>query len=437
MLGPYGLLSRHGLTATAGVVTNGNLTNSDLIKQMIPWTVLDWTQVHHGVLPLWNPYSGLGLPLAFNWQSAAFGVPSLVGYLVPLRYAYTAGMLVTLLVAGTGTYVAARLLRLGLLGSAMAAGVFELSGPLIAWLGYPSSQVMSWGGWLLAGCIHVLGGNRRIGAITVLAIAIAGAVYAGFPETLVVLAVALLVFVVAVLASRSLPGRFGLARGPIARPALDLALAVLGGGALGAPLALPALQLTLGSIRTTAGKTAAAPAHDLLYLLFSAFDGRPVAGSYAFGGSFFYNETAAYLGVIALVLALVGVVVGIRRRRIEVVAVVLSGAAAAALVYVGPAAHLVEGIPAIGDVNVLRALMPLSLAVALLAGGVRVARHGGGARCVVEQPLGTSRSDSTCRRRGGFPGRIGRGARVVEQGRTARHTFGRHPAADRWRRPGR
>jgi hypothetical protein len=35
--------------------------------------------------------------------------------------------------------------------------------------------------------------------------------------------------------------------------------------------------------------------------LFSGFDGVPVAGNYAFGGSFYYNETAAYVGVIALV----------------------------------------------------------------------------------------------------------------------------------------
>jgi len=39
--------------------------------------------VHLGFLPLWNPYSGPGLPLAFNWQSASFGVPSLIGYLMP------------------------------------------------------------------------------------------------------------------------------------------------------------------------------------------------------------------------------------------------------------------------------------------------------------------------------------------------------------------
>ncbi len=58
-----------------------NTQISDLIREIIPWTTLAWTQVHHGILPLWNPYSALGAPLAFNWQSGAFSLPALVGYL--------------------------------------------------------------------------------------------------------------------------------------------------------------------------------------------------------------------------------------------------------------------------------------------------------------------------------------------------------------------
>ena len=80
---------------------------------MIPWSTLAWTQVHHGHLPLWNPYSGLGLPLAFNWQSAVFSLPALIGYLLPLHLAYTAQIIVTLVVAGTGAYALARVLGLG------------------------------------------------------------------------------------------------------------------------------------------------------------------------------------------------------------------------------------------------------------------------------------------------------------------------------------
>ena len=71
-----------------------------------------WTQVHHGQLPLWNPYEALGMPLAFNWQTAAFSVPALVGYLFPLRLAFTVEVMLTLVIAGTGVYALCRVLGL-------------------------------------------------------------------------------------------------------------------------------------------------------------------------------------------------------------------------------------------------------------------------------------------------------------------------------------
>ena len=86
-LGPFDLLSQDGLLKKAGVVPH-NTWVGDQVASMMPWTTLAWTQVHHAQLPLWNPYSGLGMPLAFNWQTAPFGLPALVGYLVPVQYAY-------------------------------------------------------------------------------------------------------------------------------------------------------------------------------------------------------------------------------------------------------------------------------------------------------------------------------------------------------------
>ena len=68
-LGPFDIVARVGLSRQPGVSVH-NPQTADLITEMIPWTSLAWTQVHHGHLPLWNPYSALGMPLAFNWQSA-------------------------------------------------------------------------------------------------------------------------------------------------------------------------------------------------------------------------------------------------------------------------------------------------------------------------------------------------------------------------------
>ena len=368
MIGTYDLINSSGLTSRAGVVVHGSYTSRDIIGQMIPWTVLNWTQVHHGMLPLWNPYNGLGLPLAFNWQSASFGLPSLVGYLLPLRLAVTAGVVVTLLVAGSGAYVLGRILRLGLVGSLMAATVFELSGPLISWLGFPHAQVMSWGGWLFVAGIMVVREGRRASSVAFLAVVTALAIYAGHPETLIIMEVALGVFLLALLVSRALPARFGLGSGPIRRPTVDLAVGTAVGCALGAPLLLPALQLTSLSVRAGSTSLAPPPVHDLLYTVFSGFDGMSVAGNFGFDGSFFYAETAAYVGSIAVALAIVGAVVAVWRRRVEWLAISLVVIVMGALAYWSPAIHLAERIPKVGTINWFRALMPLSLGVAVLAG---------------------------------------------------------------------
>src|ERR1039457_4857996 len=102
-LGPYDILSQSGLTRASGV-TPRNSASGDQIAEMIPWSSLAWTQVHAGHLPLWDPFSGLGLPLAFNWQSAVFSLPVVISYAFPLHLAYTAQIIVTLVIAGTGAY---------------------------------------------------------------------------------------------------------------------------------------------------------------------------------------------------------------------------------------------------------------------------------------------------------------------------------------------
>src|SRR5271165_3867123 len=74
-------------------------TYIDQVTYGIPLTNLAWTQVHHGQLPLWNPYNATGLPLAFTWNSAPFSIPALIGYLFPLRLAYIVQAVVPVFVA--------------------------------------------------------------------------------------------------------------------------------------------------------------------------------------------------------------------------------------------------------------------------------------------------------------------------------------------------
>ncbi len=354
-LGAYDWTSRFGLSKDPTVNVH-NRQAYDQITEFIPWTAVAWTQVHNGHLPLWNSYSALGMPLAFGWQAATFSLPVLVGYLFPLGLAYTVQIVVTLVVAGTGAYFLCRQLRVGVLGAVMAGTMFELSGSFIGWLGWPMATVLSWSGWLFAATVLVVRGQHRARAVALFAVVTALAIFSGQPDALVLLGTALGVFVVALLALRT-PGLGG--SGPIRRPIVDLVVGSVAGAALGAPLLLPGAQLLQESLRGLKGGSQALPPRDLMYLVFQGFDGSP-AGKW-FGPSF-YVRTAAYVGVIGVVLAVLALATSVRRyqRRPEVVAVGVVAVVTAALVIVPPLL--------LGSVQWHRALLPLDFALAVLAG---------------------------------------------------------------------
>lgn len=365
ILGPYDLISHDGLTSQPGVRLH-IFQNTDLINSLIPWSNTAWLQVHQGHLPLWNPFGGLGMPLAFNWQSAPFGLPALVGYLAPMKYAFTVGVVVSIVVSGTGAYVLGRVLGLGVMASAVVGTVFELSGPITAWLGYPFPAVMSWSGLIFAFGLLILRGRHRAGYVVALAVCVALSLYGGAPEGFVVLMTAFAVFFAVVLLCRTawLGGA-----GQILRPVIDLVVATVAGGALAAPFALPGLQLTSLSIRNTAGIDAAIKPYALTYFALPAFDGLPVfhhGRVVIFGYTFFYLQTAMYVGVSALVLAAIAIV--LRRHRAEVRGFSVVLIACLAVVFIQPVVSLIGKLPFVGHVEWLRALMPMALAIAVLAG---------------------------------------------------------------------
>ncbi len=359
-LGTYDVLSVHGLSARPSGAAHYT-GPSDQIQMLIPWTSLAWTQVHHGLLPLWNPYSALGMPLAFNWQSAVFSLPALVGYLVPLHLAYTVGLFVTLAVAGTGVYVLCRVLGLSALAGALAATTFELSGPLVGWLGWPLAGALSFVGWLVAAALLILRGRRRAGPVVLLAVVVAFTIFAGQPETSVEAGVALVTFVAVTLFVRALRG----GAGGVLRPAIDVVLGVVAGAALAAPLLLPGLQVASGSVRRVAGSYGTLPARDVVHVIVQGFDGLPVSSSRWFGHSI-YPESAAYVGVIVVVLALVAV--ARQHRRPEVIALAAVVAVSAVLVFVSPVVSALGDLTRVRSAAWHRSVGELAFGLAVLAG---------------------------------------------------------------------
>ncbi len=366
ILGPFDILSRLGLTKQPGVPIQ-SLQNSDLINSLIPWTTIAWHQVHQGHLPIWNPYNGLGMPLAFNWQTAPFGLPALVGYAVPVRYAFTTGVIVNLLVAGSGAYVLGRVLKMGVVASATVGTVFELSGSIVAWLGFPFPSVISWAGSIFAIGLLILRGRHRAGCIVALAVCIALALNGGAPEGFTVMMLAAGLFFALMLLYVP-DGQMAPARS--SNPAADLAVAAVSGVALAAPFALPGFQLSKESVRSLSSNGGSLTWRTLVYLPFQDFDGLPIVRNghaVLFGYSLYYTETATYVGVSALVLAGLAIFIvrspsrgpGIRSRR---------GTLCSPSPLPDRSLPLTPKVPLFGQVNLIRALMPMALLVAVLAG---------------------------------------------------------------------
>lgn len=139
---------------------------------------LDWTR---GIVPWWNPYEGLGAPLAGEMQSAAFFPPVLLELLFSGVFYYH---LVLEELAAIATFLLLRRLGLVPLAALIGGVAFGLNGTF-AWLGNAVSSPIAFLPCMLLAVEFVRGSSpsgRWLGAAG-FAASLALSIYAGFPET--------------------------------------------------------------------------------------------------------------------------------------------------------------------------------------------------------------------------------------------------------------
>ncbi|MGO8870438.1 MAG: hypothetical protein ACLQPH_03390 [Acidimicrobiales bacterium] len=145
----------------------GHLTSADWLSGHVPW---------------WNPYEGIGVPLAGDMQSGAFYLPTLL-------FHFSNGLLylqlLLELVAGWSTV--ALLGRLGVGRTLATAGgvAFGLCGTF-AWFAIEPIRVLAFLPLCLLGVERALAAAQegRAWGWRLLAVAVAFSVYGGFPETI-------------------------------------------------------------------------------------------------------------------------------------------------------------------------------------------------------------------------------------------------------------
>ena len=302
----------------AGFTVPQNRLLTDPVVQFQAWDLA----MFDGPLPfphLWNPYAGCGSPLLANSQCAPFfPLKQLLYPLFGVRRGFGFLCLAKMALAGLFMWSYLRTLRLDRIASTLGALSFMACGFMIAWLQYPHTNVALLLPLLFLGCEHLAGNNYRAGvALVVLAVGL-GAL-GGHPETLahIVFAAGLYLLLRTTCVS---PAMTPSTRPAMLRPLLGFTVAVLAGAVLGAVQLLPTLEYIANSdalASRTALTHATAPiraaysapdihaaANELLtYLLPNTF-GNPAHHNHWWNAASNYNESAGYVGIGVLLLAL-------------------------------------------------------------------------------------------------------------------------------------
>jgi len=282
---------------------NGDL--GDVPYLYYPWAVLARHLIHAGTFPAWNPYAFGGTPLFANSEIAWLSPFSLPLWILPLNYAFGVAAALKLWLAGFGTYLLARELRLSFLPALLAAIAFALCSFNVVWLSYgifvSVAALLPWALWLVEQIVRrgrPLDGLLLAGALTV-------ALTSGHPGTeLHIVAATGLYALMRVAMSGELARRERVRR--LGLVGAGVAVAVLAAAVVLVPAQRTAIE-TFGAAARRNGASAfrgsRMPFEVLRTALFPDWWGRPSEGIAL--GPAAYRERTFYAGAATLVLGLI------------------------------------------------------------------------------------------------------------------------------------
>lgn len=149
---------------------------SEALGRLAAW---DWV---HGVVPWWNTYTGIGMPLAGELQPGAFFLP--FSLLLQLSGGILWQQISMQIIAGLATYALLRELGVSRLGAWMGGSLFALNGTF-AWTPGPATGYCSlpFLPLLLFGIERAKKQDQGAASILIIGVTTAWSILAGFPET--------------------------------------------------------------------------------------------------------------------------------------------------------------------------------------------------------------------------------------------------------------
>ena len=322
----------------------------------------DWV---HGHIPWWNPYEGIGAPLAGEMQAAAFFPLTLLLY---GTWGYVPFHLVLELVAGWSTYFLLRRLGTGRPAATAAGVAFGLCGTF-SWLGLATVNPVAFLPLALLGVERALdqARRRRPGGWLLVGLALGLSIVAGYPEVAYLDGLLVLAWAVVRLAGS---GSWAVVGRTVAKLA--------GGGVLGAALSAPAWVAFVdylrhaeigehsGTVANWVVPSQALPQLVLPYGLGPIDAFRSTSGPDLFGPV--WGNVGGYLTAALVGCALVGVA-GRRLRALRLVLVAWIFLSLARTFGLQPFAHVMNAIPGVHIIATYRyAPASWEMAAAVLAG---------------------------------------------------------------------
>jgi hypothetical protein len=267
-----------------------------------------------GHMPWWNPFEGVGTPLAGEMQSAALFPPS---WLLALRNGQVYEHISFQIIAGLSAYALLRRLDLRRLPAFAGAGAFAFNG-VFAWLGNAAVNPVALLPVVLLGIESAAASARsgRSGGGLWIIVGLAASLYAGFPE--VAYLDGLLAGAWTLTRAGTLPGRARLAF------LAKVAFAGVAGILVGAPILVAFLDfLPAAYVGGHAGgdflhahlDAANLPLVALPYLRGGIY-AQPAQNAF-WGGLGGYGGVGGYAGCTLLILAFAGIF-GARRQKFRV-----------------------------------------------------------------------------------------------------------------------
>ena len=306
----------------------------------------------------WNPYEGVGTPLAAEMQSAAFFPPT---WLMILPNGQLLEHLLFQIIAGLATFLFVRRLGANVLASWFAATLFSFNGTF-AWLANAVINPICLLPVVMLGVELVrsrVSRDRTIGCCCI-SLGIAGSLYAGFPETAYLNGLMIAGWTLV----RAVDDRHDWRS--VRDFLLRAGVSALSGCLLAAPLLLPFVDyLSIANL----GLHGAGGITGFIRPVYVAMFFVPyLSGAITHNHADFWGGTGGYIGVIPMVLAIAGVMGRpYRALRMYLFAWVLIGAS---VTYgIEPFNGLIRWFPGVSSVAIYRYITPsLLFSLAVLAG---------------------------------------------------------------------